>query len=84
MKKGKPTLPVMGKELISRFSPGELVSWTEMIHDKTGIVLDVFMLESGNREFPCAKVYVMGEDIRTEILLSNLINLSRVEDSLED
>jgi|TARA_Y100000310_G_scaffold28831_1_gene27431 hypothetical protein len=84
MKKEKPTLPVIGKELISRFSPGELVSWTEMIHDKTGIVLDVFMLESGNREFPCAKVYVMGEDIRTEILLSNLINLSRVEDSLED
>ena len=84
MEKEKRALPIIGEELVSRFSPGELVSWTEMIHDKTGIVLDVFMLESGNREFPCAKVYVMGEDIRTEILLSNLINLSRVEGTIED
>ena len=84
MGKEKSSLPVIGKELINRFSAGELVSWTEMVQDKTGIILDVFMLESGNREFPCANVYVMGEDVRTEILLSNLINLSRVEDSLED
>tara|TARA_R110000824_G_scaffold241493_1_gene430219 strand:- start:432 stop:662 length:231 start_codon:yes stop_codon:yes gene_type:complete len=73
-------LPVIGKELIPRFSPGELVCWTEMIHDKTGIILEIFMLASGNREFPCAKIYVMGEDVRTEILLSNLINLSRGAD----
>tara|TARA_R110000824_G_scaffold47486_11_gene135217 strand:- start:3423 stop:3656 length:234 start_codon:yes stop_codon:yes gene_type:complete len=70
-------LPVIGKELISRFSDGELVSWTEMIHDKTGIILEIFMLESGSREFPCAKVYIMGEDKNTNILLTNLINLSR-------
>ena len=84
MKRKSPTLPIIGEELSARFSPGELVSWTEMIHDKTGIILDVFMLESGNREFPCANVYVMGEDVRTEILLSNLINLSRVEGTIED
>jgi len=76
----KKNLPVIGKELISNFSAGELVSWTEMIHDKTGIILEIFMLESGNREFPCAKVYIMGEDKRTDILLSNLVNLSRVAD----
>lgn len=73
-------LPVIGKELLPRFSPGELVSWTEMIHDKTGIILEIFMLETGNREFPCAKVYVMGEDAHTNVLLSNLINLSRSTD----
>jgi hypothetical protein len=73
-------LPVIGEELISRFSDGELVTWTEMIHDKTGIILEIFMLESGSREFPCAKVYVMGEDKRTEVLLTNLINLSRRRD----
>ena len=76
----KKKLPVIGEELISRFSHGELVSWTEMIHDKTGIILNVFMLESGNREFPCATVYIMGEDRRTDILLTNLINLSRGKD----
>ncbi|GAG22026.1 unnamed protein product [marine sediment metagenome] len=76
----KKKLPTIGKELITRFSQGDLVSWTEMIHDKTGIVLEIFMLESGNREFPCAKVYVMGEDERSEVLLTNLINLSRRSD----
>jgi hypothetical protein len=76
----KKKLPVIGEELVTRFSNGELVSWTEMINDKTGIILDIFMLESGNREFPAAKVYVMGDDKQTEILLSNLINLSRHKD----
>ena len=76
----KKDLPVIGKELVFNFSPGDLVSWTEMIHDKTGIILEIFMLESGNREFPCAKVYIMGEDKRTDILLSNLINLSHARD----
>jgi len=76
----KKKLPVIGEELVARFSNGELVTWTEMINDKTGIILDIFMLESGNREFPSAKVYVMGEDKQTEVLLSNLINLSRQQD----
>ena len=76
----KKKLPVIGEELVTRFCNGELVSWTEMVNDKTGIILDIFMLESGNREFPAAKVYVMGEDKQTEILLSNLINLSRQQD----
>ena len=73
-------LPVIGPELLSRFKKGDLVSWTEMVHDKTGIVLNIFMLESGNREFPAAKIYIMGEDRRTDVLLSNLINLSDRED----
>ena len=76
----KKKLPTIGKELTARFSQGDLVSWTEMIHDKTGIVLEIFMLESGNREFPCAKIYIMGEDKRSEVLLTNLINLSRRDD----
>jgi len=73
-------IPTIGKELITRFSQGELVSWTEMIQDKTGIILEIFMLESGSREFPCAKVYIMGEDRRTDVLLTNLVNLSRTRD----
>jgi len=73
-------LPTIGKELTARFSHGDLVSWTEMIHDKTGIILEIFMLQSGNREFPCAKVYIMGEDKQGEILLTNLINLSQAAD----
>ena len=73
-------LPTIGEELIACFSNGELVSWTEMIHDKTGIILEIFMLESGGREFPCAKVYIMGEDRRADVLLGKLINLSRARD----
>jgi hypothetical protein len=72
-------LPIIGKELLPRFDSGELVSWTDMLLDKTGIILEIFMLESGNREFPCAKVYVMGDDIRINVLLTNLVNLSRSE-----
>ena len=73
-------LPIIGGELITKFSSGDLVSWTEMMYDKTGIVLDIFMLESGSREFPCAKVYIMGEDKHTTVLLTNLINLSTRQD----
>ena len=76
----KKKLPVIGEELMTKFSHGELVSWTEMIYDKTGIILEIFMLESGSREFPCAKVYIMGEDRRTDVLLTNLVNLSRTRD----
>ena len=76
----KKKLPVIGEELMSRFSTGDLVSWTNMARNKRGIILDMFMLESGNREFPCAKVYVMGADVREDILLTNLINLSRLRD----
>mgnify|MGYP001185322210 CR=1 FL=1 len=71
-------LPVIGEDLIDKFEVGDLVNWKKLIEDKTGIILRIFTKESGDREFPCAEVYVMGEDIRTEILLTNLTNVSRV------
>ncbi len=70
-------LPVIGEELLDKFIVGDLVSWRKLIEDKTGIIHKVFTKESGNREFPCAEVYIMGEDIRTEILLTNLTNVSK-------
>jgi hypothetical protein len=71
-------LPVIGQDLLDKFSIGDLVNWKKLVEDKTGIILKIFTKESGDREFPCAEVYVMGEDIRTEILLTNLTNVSRV------
>jgi hypothetical protein len=70
-------LPVIGEELLDKFIVGDLVSWRKLIEDKTGIILKVFTKESGDREFPCAEVYIMGEDVRTEILLTNLTNVSK-------
>ena len=71
-------LPVIGEDLLDKFSIGDLVNWKKLVEDKTGIILKIFTKESGDREFPCAEVYVMGEDTRTEILLTNLTNVSRV------
>lgn len=71
-------LPVIGKELLSEFEIGDLVGWKKLVENKTGIILKVFTKESGDREFPCANVYIMGEDQRIDILLTNLTNLSRV------
>ena len=71
-------LPVIGEELLDKFIVGDLVSWRKLVEDKTGIILKIFTKESGDREFPCAEVYVMGEDIRTEILLTNLTNVSKM------
>jgi len=71
-------LPVIGEELLDKFIVGDLVSWRKLVEDKTGIILKIFTKESGNREFPCAEVYIMGEDIRTEILLTNLTNVSKM------
>jgi len=73
-------LPIIGEELLSVFAIGDLVGWKKLVEDKTGIILKVFTKESGDREFPCANVnvYIMGEDQRIDILLTNLTNLSRV------
>jgi len=72
------SLPIIGKDLFGRFSVGDLVRWKRLIEDKTGIILKIFTKESGDREFPCAEVYVMGDDVRMEILLTNLINITRL------
>ncbi len=71
-------LPVIGEELLDKFIVGDLVNWRKLVEDKTGIILKIFTKESGGREFPCAEVYIMGEDIRTEILLTNLTNVSKM------
>ena len=63
---------------MNEFKIGDLVGWKKLVENKTGIVLNVFTKESGDREFPCANVYIMGEDRRVDILLTNLTNLSRV------
>lgn len=76
-------LPVIGEDLLDKFSIGDLVNWKKLVEDKTGIILKIFTKESGDREFPCAEVYVMGEDTRTEILLTNLTNVSRVTYQLQ-
>ena len=73
-------LPTIGKDLLEQFSVGDLVSWKKLVGDKTGIVLEIFMAEASSRQFPFAKVYIMGEDSRDDVLLSNLTNLSRVQD----
>jgi len=71
-------LPVIGEDLLEKFEIGDLVSWRKLVEDKTGIILKIFTKQSGDREFPCAEVYIMGEDTRTDILLTNLTNVSRV------
>ena len=71
-------LPIIGEDLLGKFGVGDLVGWKKLVEDKTGIILKVFTKESGDREFPCAGVYVMGEDRTVDILLTNLTNLSRV------
>jgi hypothetical protein len=71
-------LPVIGEDLLEKFIVGDLVNWRKLVEDKTGIILKIFTKESGDREFPCAEVYVMGEDTRTEILLTNLTNVSKM------
>ena len=71
-------LPIIGEDLFDKFEVGDLVNWKKLVEYKTGIILKIFTKESGDREFPCAEVYVMGDDIRTEVLLTNLTNVSRV------
>jgi len=71
-------LPIIGEELIGRYSSGDLVIW---IHDlkteKTGIILEIYNQRLANRLFPHAKIYVMGEEKHEEVLLSSLTNISK-------
>jgi hypothetical protein len=75
-------LPVIGEELLKRFSVGDLVQYCadNLIEIKTGIILDIYNLPLSEREFPHAYVYVMGEDEREQVLLGNLTILSKVAD----
>jgi len=76
----KNKMPVIGEDLLEQFSVGDLVSWKRLCDDKTGIILKIFITEASSRQFPFAKIYIMGEDTRDNVLLSNLTNLSRVQD----
>ena len=76
----KDKMPIIGEDLLEQFSVGDLVSWKRLVQDKTGIILEIFITEASSRQFPFAKIYIMGEDIRDNVLLSNLTNLSRVQD----
>lgn len=69
-------LPIIGVELFDKFSAGDLVMWHRLTEDKTGIILDIFTKESGDRVFPFANVYIIGEDTRIDILLTNLVNIT--------
>jgi len=75
-------LPVIGEELLKRFSVGDLVQYCadNLIEIKTGIILDIYNLPLSEREFPHASVYVMGGDVREQVLLGNLTILSKVAD----
>jgi len=73
-------LPIIGEELIHRYSIGDLVRFCaeDMVHIKTGIILGIYTVALSERKFPHADVYVMGED-RTEcVLLGNLTIISKV------
>jgi len=76
----KDKMPIIGEDLLEQFSVGDLVSWKRLVQDKTGIILEIFITEASSRQFPFAKIYIMGEDMRDNVLLSNLTNLSRVQD----
>jgi len=76
----KNKMPIIGEDLLEQFSVGDLVSWKRLVQDKTGIILEIFITEASSRQFPFAKIYIMGEDMRDNVLLSNLTNLSRVQD----
>lgn len=70
-------LPIIGENLMKRFSVGFLVRWVhDLRYEKMGIVLEVYTERMSNRLFPHAKVYVMGEDKHEEILLSSLTIVS--------
>lgn len=71
-------LPVIGLDLLDKFSIGDLVNWKKLVEDKTGIILKIFTKESGDREFPCAEVYVMGHDRQETVMLGNLTILYKV------
>tara|TARA_R110002167_G_scaffold216091_1_gene420920 strand:+ start:437 stop:679 length:243 start_codon:yes stop_codon:yes gene_type:complete len=75
-------LPVIGEELLKRFSVGDLVQYCadNLVEIKTGIILDIYNLPLSEREFPHAYVYVMGRDEREQVLLGNLTILSKVTD----
>jgi len=75
-------LPIIGEELLGDYSIGDIVKYCadDLIEIKTGIILNIYNVALSERRFPHAIIYVMGEDIREEVLLGNLTILSKVSD----
>ena len=73
-------LPVIVEELLDDYSVGDIVRYCadDLIEMKTGIILDIYNRTLSERRFPHANIYVMGENIREEVLLGNLTILSKV------
>ena len=58
-------LPIIGEDLLNRYSVGDLVKFCaeDMVKMKTGIILDIYNIALSERRFPHANVYIMGDDI---------------------
>jgi len=73
-------LPIIGEDLMNKFSIGDLVKFCaeDMVKMKTGIILDIYNVALSERRFPHAKVYIMGGDKTETVLLGNLTIISKV------
>ena len=73
-------LPIIGEDLIERYSVGDVVKFCaeDMIKVKTGIILEIYNIPLSQRRFPHASVYIMGDDKTETILLGNLTIISKV------
>ena len=73
-------LPLVGEDLLGRYSVGDLVKFCaeDMVEMKTGIILDIYTVALSERRFPHANVYVMGYDKTETVLLGNLTIISKV------
>jgi|TARA_B100000497_G_C7291967_1_gene200044 hypothetical protein len=73
-------LPLIGEDLLERYSVGDLVEFCaeDMVKIKTGIILDIYTVALSERRFPHASVYVMGYDKTETVLLGNLTIISKV------
>jgi hypothetical protein len=73
-------LPLIGEDLLDKYSVGDLVKFCaeDMVKIKTGIILDIYTVALSERRFPHANVYVMGDDRKETILLGNLTIISKV------
>jgi hypothetical protein len=76
---------VVGEKFLELYKIGDIVKFCgddfgDSLELKTGIILNIFVITLSGREFPHAKIYVLGDDKRELVLLGNLTLLYKVCD----
>jgi len=69
---------------LNKFDVGDLVSWSKIGGKESGVVSDLFFVETGGRQVSYAKVFGFKTNVNHDILCLNLSLVSKNTSKVEE